>query len=130
MSNALTKFFESLPQRIHAELNTALVKEAQALSDAQRQAVESLAEESSGHLAASCVVAPGRDDLEVIVQAGGELTTKEIRKGSGEPFDTAVAFEFGTTRQHAKPFFWPTFHARRDQMTRNLQGALTKALKR
>lgn len=124
------RYLDTLPQRIRAELSGTLQNEAEMLSDAQRQAVESLAEETSGNLAASCVVVPGRDDLEFIVQAGGDLTTVEVREGSGEPFDTAVAFEFGTDHQHAKPFFWPTYRARKVRMLANLKNAVGKVLGR
>lgn len=126
----LDEYLNRLPDRIRAELAGAIREQAEMLSDAQRTALQTLEQsEPTGDLAASCVAVPGENDLEYIVQAGGDLTTKEVREGSGVDYDYAEAFEFGTSRQHAKPFFWPTYREKRAGIEQAISEAVDKALK-
>lgn len=122
-------YLNSLPDKVVAELSSTIREQAQMLSDAQRSALEQLEDtEPTGDLVESCVAVPTDDPLTYIVQAGGELTTKEIRHGSGVEYDYAEAFEFGTSRQHAKPFFWPTYRAKREGIIDAINTAVEKAL--
>lgn len=101
------------------------------LSDAQRDALRGLeqAPADTGDLEASCTVVPGADELEWIVQAGGDATTGDVRDGSGVDFDYGEAFEFGTSRQQARPFFWPTYREKRDGIRQAIADAVGKAIK-
>jgi hypothetical protein len=63
-----------------------------------------------------------------VVQAGGDLTTTEIREGSGVEYDYALAFEHGTSRQPARPFFWPTYQARKDEIQKAIDEAANEVL--
>jgi HK97 gp10 family phage protein len=120
----LQAYLESLPDKLTAHLADTIREQAEALSAAQKQALEALEKtEPTGDLEASCVVVRGNSDLEVFVQAGGELTTKEIREGSGVQYDYALGFEFGTSRQPARPFFYNTYNARKD----DIQDAIDQA---
>jgi hypothetical protein len=83
--------------------------------------------EETGRLEASCQVVPGENELEWIVQAGGDATTTEVRTGSGEDFDYGEAFEYGTKRQPARSFFWSTYRALHDDMQREINSAVEKA---
>jgi HK97 gp10 family phage protein len=148
-------YLNSLPDKLVAELSGVVREQAEMLSDAQRQAAIALEETSiTGGLQESCIVVPTDDPLAFTVQAGGQLTTyvydrwtdyesevvidgrnnehvKKKRKGTGHAvtFDHAVAFEFGTSHQHAKPFFWPTYRAKRGQIEQAISLAVEKALK-
>jgi HK97 gp10 family phage protein len=123
-------YVNSLPDKVVAELSDVIREQAEMLSDAQRQALKQLEDsEPTGDLAASCVAVPTKDPLAYIVQAGGDLTTKEVREGSGVEYDYAEAFEFGTSRQHAKPFFWPTYRAKREGIEQAIEAAVEKAFK-
>ncbi len=126
----LDDYLQSLPDRIAAEIGGAVQKQAERLSDAQKQALRSLeaAPAESGDLEASCHIEPGENPLEFVVKAGGDQTTREIREGSGVTFDYALAFEYGTSRQPARPFFWPTYNALRDDMQSEINQAIGKAL--
>src|SRR5262249_13667283 len=117
MADDLEKYLNSLPDKVRSQLREAIRREAQRLSDAQANRLRSLeqAPEETGDLYASCVVIDGDNDLEALVQAGGDLTTKEIRDGSGVPYDYAVGFEFGTSRQPARSFFYSTYRRMRDE---------------
>src|SRR5258708_37044533 len=108
----LETYLASLPAKLEQQLSDVIRDQAFRLSDAQREALRGLEESpETGALEASCTVASGANDLEYIAQAGGDMTTKDIRDGSGVPYDYAEAFEFGTSHQSARPFFWPTYRA-------------------
>jgi HK97 gp10 family phage protein len=125
----LQDYLQGLPDKLREKLATVILEQAQMLSDAQRSALQSLEQTSdTGDLEESCTVVEGDHDLEVFVQAGGALTTKEVREGSGVSYDYAEAFEFGTSRQSAHPFFYSTYHAMRDDMQQAITDAVNEVL--
>jgi HK97 gp10 family phage protein len=81
---------------------------------------------SSGNLVQSIKVVVDVSDSKVLIKAGGKLTTKEVRKGSGVPYDYAFAQEFGTKDMPASPFFWPVYRLKK----KNARARMTRALKR
>lgn len=125
----LDAYLSSLPDKLREQLSDVLREQAFRLSDAQRAALRALEQSpETGALEASCTVAPGANDLEYIVQAGGDMTTKEVREGSGEPYDYALGFEFGTSHQPARPFFYSTYNAMRDDMQKAIDEAVNEVL--
>lgn len=125
----LDAYLKSLPDKITEHLSDVLREQAFRLSDAQRTALQSLEQSpETGALEASCTVAAGDNDLEYIVEAGGDMTTKEVRGGSGEPYDYALGFEFGTSHQPARPFFFNTYEAMRDDMQQAIDDAVNEVL--
>src|SRR5262245_57876524 len=116
MAEDLETYLDALPDRITEELSGVLREQAFRLSDAQREALRVLeqAPDETCNLEASCTVAPGSNPLEYFVQAGGDMTTSEIREGSGVPYDYALGFEFGNSHQPARPFFYSTYNAMQD----------------
>lgn len=112
------------------ELADVIRDQAQALSDAQRAALRALQQspDETGNLEASCVAVPGNGPLEYAVQAGGDLTTREIRKGSDVDYDYAVAFNHGTSRQPAREFFYSTYQARKDEIQKAIDEAAIEVL--
>jgi hypothetical protein len=126
----LQDYLNSLPDKLREPLANVIREQADLLSAAQRQALQSLEQspEETGDLEASCVVVPGSSDLEVFVQAGGAATTKQIREGSGVPYDYALAFEFGTSHQPARPFFYSSYNSLRDQMQDAINEAVSEVL--
>jgi HK97 gp10 family phage protein len=65
----------------------------------------------SGDTVASIRMVKTGNPNRIRIVAGGELTTREIRKGSGVAYDYALAEEFGTKHEAAIPFFWNTYRA-------------------
>ncbi|WP_426615711.1 hypothetical protein [Bradyrhizobium sp. McL0616] len=121
----LDQYLQALPDKLKDQLSEVIHEQAQRLSDAQKDALRSLEQShETGELENSCTVVPGAHDLEWIVQAGGELTMKEVREGSNVAYDYSVGFEFGTSRQPARPFFYATYNTMRDEM----QGAIDEAI--
>jgi HK97 gp10 family phage protein len=129
-SDDLQNYLNNLPDKLRERVNQTLLEQAAKLSLAQRQALQSLEEtEPTGDLEESCTVVPGDNDGEVIVQAGGPLTTKEVREGSGVSYDYAEAFEFGTSRQPARPFFYNTYDAMKGEILDSVNDAVSEELK-
>jgi HK97 gp10 family phage protein len=128
-ADELQEYLESLPDKVEQNVADVLQDQARQLSDAQRAALQAhqAAPEESGHLEQSCRVEV-RDPLDVHVVAGGDLTTTEIRTGSGEPYDYALGFEFGNSRQPARPFFWNTYRAMKPDIDTAISDAIGKAI--
>lgn len=127
MTSEFDEAFDDLSAAIREKLAGVIREQADLLSAAQQRALRSLeqAPEETGLLERSCVVVPGATDLEFLVQAGGDMTTKNVREGSGVDYDYALAFEFGTSHQPARSFFYSTYRAMQDDM----QGAIDQAVK-
>lgn len=130
MADDLDEYLQSLPDKLTEQLSDVLREQAERLSQAQREALQSLEQspDETGHLEESCQVVPGENELEWLVQAGGPLTTTEVRDGSGVPYDYALGFEFGTSHQPARPFFYPTYNAMRDDMQQAINEAVSEVL--
>jgi HK97 gp10 family phage protein len=127
----LQDYLESLPDKVQDNVADVLQEQAEALSATQRAALQSQeqAPDETGHLAESCQVITNPDDqLDVHVVAGGDLTTTEVREGSGEPYDYALGFEFGNSRQPARPFFWNTYRAMKPDIDDAINDAIGKAI--
>ena len=116
-------YLDTLPDQLKEQLSGVIREQAELLSEAQKAALRALEEppEETGHLEASCVVVSGSSDLEVLVQAGGEATTV----GN---YDHALAFEFGTSHQPARPFFYPTYNSMKDDMQQAIDDAASEVL--
>jgi HK97 gp10 family phage protein len=131
MADELDDYLNALPDQLIEQLSGVVRQQAGLLSAAQKRALQALEQspDETGDLEESCTVVPGKNDLEFIVQAGGDLTTKDIREGSGVPYDYAVGFEFGTSHQPARPFFYSTYNAMKDEMQDALNEAISEILK-
>lgn len=117
------KWIDGLSGKIRRKLSSVIRQEAEGLSEAQRIELQSLQRppEETGSLEGSCRVEEGSNDLEFIVLAGGEQTTKD-------GYDHALAFEFGTSKQQANPFFFSTYAERRDDMQSRILSATEDAI--
>ncbi len=156
MADDIQDYFDSLSDQLAAQLSDAIREQAELLSAAQRQRLKELEQfpDETGHLEESCVVVATDDPLTFIVQAGGDLTTRyydrstdyeseviidgrdndgiaKRRKGSGEgvEYDYADGFEFGTSKQPARPFFFNTYEETKPDMQDAINKAIEKALK-
>lgn len=131
MADDLERYLQSLPDALADQLAGVVRAEVEKLSAAQRARLKELEQppEDTGDLEQSCTVIDGANDLEVIVVAGGDLTTKEIREGSGVGYDYALAFEHGTTKQPARSFFYSTYREMKDDMQDNINEAASEVFK-
>jgi len=69
---------------------------------------------ATGNTQRSVRVTRTRNELTFVVRAGGQLTSRAVREGSGVAYDYALAGEFGTSRQPAQPWFYPAGRAAQD----------------
>lgn len=120
----LDQYLGNLSFKVRRELATAIKAEADRLADA----IKAAAPVKTGALRDSVKVRRTRNDLTLYVTAGGDATTREIRQGSGEPYDYALATEYGTSKENAQPFFYPTVRAMEDDINANIAAAVEKAL--
>lgn len=122
----VNQWFRSVPMKVRRELARFILDEANTLRDLIKDAAR---KGQTSNLSESVRVSRGRGTLGLVVQAGGELTTKEVRGGSGVPYDYALGEEFGNSHYEGQPFFFstaraflPGFEERRDAMMENLFG--------
>jgi hypothetical protein len=108
--DALQAWFDGLPGAIYDDLAQVIAEEADGLAVAMQERVR----RKSGTLAGTIKVRRRSSELDLEVVAGGDETTKEVRSGSGEDYDYALAIEYGTSKMPAYPFFWNTVRERMD----------------
>ncbi|MDB5630431.1 MAG: phage protein gp10 family [Tardiphaga sp.] len=125
LDDELQRYLRDASIKVKRKLATAIKAEADKLADAIRTA----APVATGKLRDSVKVRRRKNDLDLVVSAGGEDTTTDIRAGSGKPYDYALAVEFGTRKRPAQPFFYNTARVMQDEITENIQAAVAEALK-
>src|ERR1044072_397208 len=111
-----------IPPALAAELDAGVRGGAEGLAEAMRSVVSV---GKTGNLKQSIRAEKGRKPLSYLVKAGGSLTTKEVRGGSGKPYDYSLAGEFGTGNEAAQPFFWPSYRLRK----KNIRSAISRKVR-
>jgi len=99
---------QNLTTRLQQGFHENLLAQADELIENMRGAID---HSVSGHLSASVrkrdvskLDAYGTGKLSVLVMAGGPLTTRRTKAGAA--YDYALAEEFGTVNEQARPFFY------------------------
>lgn len=138
-------WFEALPRKLQREVAGVIKDEADRLASA----IKAAAPRRTGALAESVQVRRKRNTLDFEVTAGGDATTKmygrdtdyssaviidgrdnsgksKVVKGGGEgvSYDYALAAEFGTSKEEAEPFFYPTYRAMADEIRQNIEDGI------
>jgi hypothetical protein len=101
----------ALPQPVKRRVHAQLEANSKELVEMQQRVVA----KDEGDLAASIKYEDISDEGRIAfrVTAGGPTTTREVRAGSGKSYDYANAVEHGTSDTKAKPFFFPSYRAKR-----------------
>jgi HK97 gp10 family phage protein len=143
---SLQRSFDQVSFRAKRELATVVQAEAERLAEAIRAA----APVKTGTLRDSVKVRRNRGSLSFTIVAGGDATTKTYERdtgyesavvidgrdnrgiakqsgGAGVTYDYSLSVEYGTSREHAEPFFFPTVRAMQDDIAANLKAAVMKA---
>lgn len=123
--SSFQKQLGELPMKMKRQLATAIKAEAERLTSA----IKAAAPVKSGALRDSVQVRRRKNDLDLEVTAGGDATTREVRGGSGVQYDYALAAEYGTAKESAQPFFYPTVRAMEREIHDNIEEAIAEALK-
>lgn len=116
-----------IPKAVANDLESAPREEGERLAVAMRQVVPQ-GIDNRRELLESIRVEDGKRPLSVLVKAGGPLTTKEVRAGSGIAYDYSLANEFGTQKMKAQPFFWPTYRLMKKRIRSALSRKARKAI--
>lgn len=122
---AFNRRMARLPRSAKVELERAVTESAERV----RVLAQALAPVDSGRLAASLRVEQGRHALAKNIVAGGSLTEREIRKGSGEPYDYSLGQEFGTSEMDANAFLHPALRVLRKSIKARINRAVRKSIK-
>lgn len=146
----LQRWFDRLPYKVKRDLARKIKTEADGLAEA----IDAVAPRGpTGNLAISVKVRRKKNDLDLEVTAGGDLTTKTYGRsidydsavvvdgrdnsgkvkvakggGAGVEYDYALANEYGTAEMDAQPFFWPTYRDRAPQIRENIEEAVVEAI--
>lgn len=119
-----------IPDRVQSAARAQQDKNAAELVEMMRR----LAPKDEGDLAASIGFVDLSDDAYIRhrVHAGGPTTTKAVRKsekGGAPKYDYASAIEHGTSERAAKPFFFPSYRAKRKTFKARVSKAVRTAVK-
>ncbi|MBI5111301.1 MAG: HK97 gp10 family phage protein [Rhodovulum sp.] len=120
----LRRYFRDLPFGVKRKVAQAIKDQADGLASEIKEA----APVKTGRLRDSVQVRRGRNTLELVVTAGGEATTGEVRGGSGVGYDYALGTEFGNAHVAAQPFFFPTYREKKDEIDAAIRAAVGEAL--
>jgi len=123
--------FRQMTTELQAEIRRDAIAELQASADLLVQQMKTVAPVGpTGNLRASIRKERGKKETIVRVMAGGALTTVAVRKGSGVPYDYAMAVEFGTRQAGAQPFFYPSWRLRRKRIRSAMRRRITANIKK
>lgn len=113
------KRFARLPPAAVKATQAELNKQAQILENIMRAGVP---RGDDAVLASTIRSERGRNELQVVLRAGGPLTTVN-------GYDYAGAVEWGTERMSAQPFFFPAYRLRRKAIRSAIRRTVSKAIK-
>ena len=120
--------FERAIGQLSFKLRRQIAEAIKAEADRLADAIKAAAPVKTGKLRDSVKVRRTRNELTLYVTAGGEETTKEVRSGSGVEYDYALATEYGTSKENAQPFFYPTARELEPSIRENIEQAVSEAL--
>jgi HK97 gp10 family phage protein len=120
--------FAGFLHNAHTVVQDAVTAELQKQANGLAKAIKQAAPSDKGKLRESVRVEPGKRADSITVKAGGPLTTRPVRNGAKETYDYANATEFGTVKETAQPFFYPTYRARKREIRNALQAAVSRAV--
>jgi hypothetical protein len=125
MSEELQSWFRQLPRALQRELAAGMKEIADGLADEIRAEAQ---QGESGRLKESVHVRRGRKSLELFVEAGGDLTTKQVRDGADVDYDYALGVEFGNQHAPAQPFFYSTYNVRKDDVRQQIEDLVAEVV--
>lgn len=123
------KRMRSIPQAVREAVKPAVVTGAEEVASLARQ----LAPEDTGDLKKSIVVSQPGQATPPYSQPGGSRTAGPL-EALVTAGNTDVRYphlvEYGTTKTHAHPFFWPAFRLSRKRAATRIKGAISRAVRK
>jgi HK97 gp10 family phage protein len=121
---------EAIPKEVRAAIKPALLKSGKELQAAMRHLAEG--SRDTGALIDSIAVTGPGETTPPYSQPGGSKVVPEnavaVTVGNTDVRYPHLV-EYGTTKTHAQPFFWPAFRLYRKRITRRINRAINKAIK-
>ena len=114
----LERKLRAIPKATRVEIRGVLEKSASEMVTLAKSLAS--ANSLSGALVNSIKQEPGRNDLAVVVRAGGDATTVD-------GYDYALANEHGTSSMEQQPFFWDSYRAVKKRAKSRATRAIRKA---
>lgn len=111
----LNRKLAAIPKATRVEVRKVLEKSATEMV----LLAKGLAPTDEGDLVNSIRQEPGKNELAVVVRAGGEATTEN-------GYDHAFAVEHGTVNMPEQPFFWNSYRA----IKKRAKGRATRAIRK
>jgi len=121
------QLMRNIPKAVAEELVGTMTAAATQLAGAMKSAVPH-GVDGRNELTESIQQRPGSHPLQVKVTAGGELTTRSVRRGASVTYDYALANEYGTRKMTAQPFFWPTYRLLKRRIRAQVQRGMKKGI--
>lgn len=116
-----------MPEDVKSEVSGALTKNGDRLVSLSK----SLAPRGeTGNLVESIRAEMDPGGLGLSVKAGGPKTTKQVRDGSGVPYDYAMAQEHANEHTPRHPYLYPAARALKRVMRANLTRAIRRGIKK
>ena len=119
--------FRKLTVDLMREVHDEAVKELNDQGEQLRSLIESVAPKLEGNLRHSVRKIPGKNDRQIRIVAGGELTVRPSI--SSKPYDYSRAAEFGARGVPATPFFFPSYRLRKKKIISAMKRKITKSIK-
>lgn len=124
------KRMAAIPKEVRAAIKPALLKSGAELQAAMRRLAET--SRDTGALIDSITVTGPGETTPPYSQPGGSKVVPEnavaVTVGNTDVRYPHLV-EYGTTKAHAQPFFWPAFRLYRKRITRRINRAINKAIK-
>ncbi|AZO77487.1 MULTISPECIES: HK97-gp10 family putative phage morphogenesis protein [unclassified Bosea (in: a-proteobacteria)] len=118
-AKALQRRLDKIPMDVRAAAATEALLGALGLAEAMKQVVPV----DTGKTKGTIRVERGKRGDRFYVKAGGPATTDG-------GFDTATASEWGTQKEKAKPWFYPTWRRNKKQIRAGLDHEIKKAVRK
>jgi HK97 gp10 family phage protein len=112
----LERKLKAIPKATRNEVRSVLVKSAAEMVDL----AQAIVPVDQGELKGTIRQHPGKNELAVVVRAGGEATTVN-------GYDMALAIEHGTSEVPEQPFFWNSYRAIKKKAKARATRAIRKA---
>lgn len=116
----------NIPKSVANELVAGVNEGADLLTGTMRTVVPR-GKDGRNELAESIRKEPGRRPLQVLVKAGGELTTRRM---GGTTYDYSMGQEFGNEKVPAQPFFWPSYRLTKKRIRSTISRRMKKGIEK
>lgn len=120
MSKELQQWMRTASFRARRDLAAKVKEQADNLAGA----IAAAAPVRTGKLRSSVKVRRTRNQLKLYVTVGGNETTVDVRSGAATNYDYSLAVEYGTSKNGARPFIYPTARAMEGEINAALQRAV------